>query len=108
MSPDLTGDADDYELIVTATSGWSAAGGATSCVVLRRKITVVSDKKQLILAACLAAVIVIFLGALGYLIHKNRERAKEMLISFLSFEGRLLGEVCLEIWGMHQSARLRA
>jgi len=47
----------------------------------------------------LAAVIAIFTGVLVYVIRKNRERAKEMLISFVSYEGRLVGEILLEIWG---------
>ena len=73
----------------------------TRCTLLEGtlEVSAVADQKQLILAACLAAVVAIFVGVLVYVIRKNRERAKEMLISFVSYEGRLVGEILLEIWG---------
>ena len=62
-------------------------------------IAVVPDRSQLILAGCLASVLLLAAGALGYLLYKNRGKASELLISFLSFEGMLLVETLLEVWG---------
>jgi hypothetical protein len=38
------------------------------------------------------------LASLGYLIYRNRSRAKEILFAFASFELILITEICLETW----------
>ena len=71
-------------------------------------IAVVPDRSQLILAGCLASVLLLAAGALGYLLYKNRGKASELLISFLSFEGLLLVETLLEVWGGSPTAHTLA
>jgi hypothetical protein len=91
-----------YAYKVILEEAWDEVRRAKArCTLLEGtlEVSAVADQKQLILAACLAAVVAIFAGALVYVIRKNRERAKEMLISLVSFEGRLVGEILLEIWG---------
>jgi hypothetical protein len=51
-----------------------------------------STTGQLITGGTIAAFMVLGLGVLGYLIYRHRERAKEVLLSFLSFEGALAFE----------------
>ncbi len=51
-----------------------------------------SNTGQLITGGAIAAFMVLGLGFLGYLLYRHRERAKEVLISFLSFEGALAFE----------------
>jgi len=62
----------------------------------------------LILAGCLASVLLLAAGALGHLLYKNRGKASELLISFLSFEGLLLVEFVLEVWGGSPTAHTLA
>ncbi len=91
-----------YSYKVILEEAWDEVRRAKArCTLLEGtlEVSAVADQKQLILAACLAAVVAIFVGVLVYVIRKNRERAKEMLISFVSYEGRLVGEILLEIWG---------
>jgi hypothetical protein len=100
VSEALTKAAGDHELVVRVTRGWNeTVAREQSCVLLHRVITVVPDRSQLILAGCLASVLLLAAGALGYLLYKNRGKASELLISFLSFEGLLLVEMLLEVWG---------
>ena len=99
-SEDLTNDSGEHTLVVLLTPGWSLADSlARDCVLLSRVITVIPDRSQAILAGCLASVLLVASGGLGYLLYKNRETALSLLISFLSFEGLLLLEVLLELWG---------
>jgi hypothetical protein len=51
-----------------------------------------SSTGQLIAGGSIAAFMVLGLGTLGYLMYRHRERAKEVLLSFLSFEGALAFE----------------
>ena len=53
---------------------------------------------QTIVAACLAALMGCSIASLGYLIYRNRSRAKELLFAFASFELILITEICLETW----------
>ena len=114
IPPRLRREPGWYAYKVTLEDAWDEAQRARwHCTLLEGtlEVSAVADQKQLILAACLAAVVAIFAGALVYVIRKNRERAKEMLISFVSYEGRLVGEVLLEIWGkkdFHPFAACRA
>ena len=109
VSAALTKAAGDHELVVRVTSGWNeTVSRAQSCDLLHRVITVVPDRSQLILAGCLASVLLLAAGALGHLLYKNRGKASELLISFLSFEGLLLVEFLLEVWGGSPSAHTLA
>ena len=84
---------------MTALNGWNERGRrAGSCVLLRRSIEVVSGKYQLILAGCLAGVMVLTLGMLGSLLYRKKEKLKELVLSFLAFEGLLMLELCFEVW----------
>ena len=104
-SGDLTNDDGEHELIVRVRQGWSEADARVmDCILLRRVITVVPDRSQAILAGCLASALLLAGGAVGYLLHKNRERALRLFLSFLSFEGLLLVEVLLELWGTRPPA----
>jgi hypothetical protein len=100
VNEELTGDTGEHELLVLAAHGWSQADARMKdCVLFHRVIAVVPDRSQVILAGCLASVLLVAAGALGYLMLKNREKAMHLLISFLTFEGLLIVEVLLELWG---------
>ena len=104
-SGDLTNDDGEHELIVRVRQGWSEADARVKdCILLRRVITVIADRRQAILAGCLASVLLLAGVAVGHLLHKNRERALRIFLSFLSFEGLLLVEVLLELWGTRPPA----
>jgi hypothetical protein len=99
VSADATGQAGRYELVVTALNGWSNKGQrAGNCTLLRRWIEVTSSKSQAIIAGCLAGVMVLTLGLLGYLMYRKKEELKELMLSFLAFEGLLVMELCFEAW----------
>jgi hypothetical protein len=99
VSADLTQFTGEYELLVAVETGWNhTAQNVTRCELMRMMIVVESDSKELIVAACVASVLVLTLGLLGYLVHRNKERAKEILLSFLNFEGLLIAELCMEAW----------
>ena len=48
------------------------------------------------------------LAVIGFLAWKNKERAKEMIFSLISYEGVLTGELCIETWCGHRSLSHRA
>jgi hypothetical protein len=99
VSADATGLAGRYELVVTALNGWSNKGQrADGCVLLRRSIEVTASQPQAILAGSLAGVMVLTLGMLGYLMYRKKEKLKELMLSFLAFEGLLAMELCFEAW----------
>jgi hypothetical protein len=99
VSAALTQFSGEYELLVAVESGWNhTMQNVTRCELTRTIIVVESDSKEIIVAACLASVLVLTLGLLGYLVYRNKERAKEILLSFLNFEGFLIVELCLEAW----------
>ena len=99
-SEDLTNDTGEHTLVVRVTHGWSQADSRTrDCVLLHRVITVIPDRSQVILAGCLASVLLLATGGVGYVLLRNRERALSLFLSFLSFEGLMLIEVLLELWG---------
>jgi hypothetical protein len=100
VSEALTAADGEHELVVRVAHGWSQVSSCVqSCAVLHRIITVTPDRSQVILAGCLALVLLLAAGVAGHLLYKNRDRALKLLISFLSFEGFLLIEVLLEVWG---------
>jgi hypothetical protein len=99
-SEDLTKDTGEHTLVVRVTHGWSQADSRTrDCVLLHRVITVIPDRSQVILAGCLASVLLLATGGVGYVLLRNKERALSLFLSFLSFEGLMLIEVLLELWG---------
>jgi hypothetical protein len=99
VSADLTQFTGEYELLVAVETGWNhTMQNVTRCELMRTMIVVESDSKEIIVAACLASVLVLTLGLLGYLVYRNKERAKEILLSFLNFEGLLIVELCMEAW----------
>jgi hypothetical protein len=51
-----------------------------------------SSVGQMATGGAIAAFMVLGLGVLGYVVYRHRERAKDVLISFLSFEGALAFE----------------
>jgi hypothetical protein len=69
-----------------------------SCELLRRSITATADKTQLIIGLVLSALVVVIGAVGGYLLFKSRERAKEFLLSFLSFEGTLAADIAMSLW----------
>jgi hypothetical protein len=86
-----------------------STGPVDRCVIFRRTVllrcasgtvesfgTCVADtgsnSGQLITGGAIAAFMVLGLGVLGYLLYRHREHAKEVLLSFLSFEGALAFE----------------
>jgi hypothetical protein len=100
VSEVLTEADGEYLLLVRVANGWSSANSRVqSCVLLQRVITVNPDRSQVILAGCLASVLLVATGALGHLLYKNRGKALKLLLSFLSFEGLLVVETLLEVWG---------
>jgi hypothetical protein len=99
VSAALTQFTGEYELLVAVEAGWDhATQHVTRCKLMRTMILVESDSKEIIVAASLASVLVLTLGLLGYLVYRNKERAKEILLSFLHFEGLLIVELCMEAW----------
>jgi hypothetical protein len=99
LSADVTENAGQYELVVEALKGSNNRGQSMGrCILLRRSIEVFPEKTQSILAGSLAGVMVLTLGMLGYLLYRNKESWKRALFSFLSFEGLLVLEMCMEIW----------
>jgi hypothetical protein len=44
---------------------------------------------------------VLALGMLAYLLKRKQEQIKQALLSFLSFEGLLMLELCFEVWVRH-------
>jgi hypothetical protein len=88
-----------YTLSVRVVKGASdRVGNVGPCKVLRRSITVTADKTQLIIALVLIGVLVATVAVGGFLLYKNRERAKKFLLSFLLFEGVLAADVSFEAW----------
>jgi hypothetical protein len=96
----LTSDKGEFELVVSASGGWnqSARAVAASCVLFRRQVTVEKDTKQIIIAAALASFLILALGVLGLLAYKQKKRLKELVFSFITFEGILVAEILFELW----------
>jgi hypothetical protein len=70
----------------------------TKCTLLSLKVTVTSDTTQMIVAGCIAGAVIILVVALGVFLRRNRHRAAELILSLISYEGLLTGELCLETW----------
>jgi hypothetical protein len=101
-SADLTANAGQYVLVVKALNGWKDGGpGPGPCILLHRSIDVRPNTFQRIVAGCLVGVMVLALGMLAYLLKRKQEQIKQALLSFLSFEGLLMLELCFEVWVRH-------
>jgi hypothetical protein len=107
VSTYLTDSAGQYELKVTAVSGWTLSGGTAGCVLFRRSITVTSDTKQIVLASCLVALLVLSAAVFGFMLHRNRARAREFLRSIFSLELFVVVEMCAELWVRPLCAAIR-
>jgi hypothetical protein len=83
-----------YTLVVRYT----AKGHMESCEILHRSITVTADTTQLILALVLIGVLLGVCALGSYLLYKNRERAMNFLLSFLSYEVTLAADIVSELW----------
>jgi hypothetical protein len=103
----LTSSAGQYELNVTAVNGWTLSGSVAGCVLFRRSITVTSDTKQIVLASCLVALLVLCAAAFGFMLHRNRARAREFLRSMFSLELFVVVEMCAELWVRPLCAAIR-
>jgi hypothetical protein len=99
VSADATENSGQYELEVIALNGSSNHGQSIGpCILLHRSITVSPNKARLILAGCLAGAVLLTLGMLAFLLYRNQDALKRALLSFLSFEGLLVLELCFEVW----------
>jgi hypothetical protein len=103
----LTDSAGQYELNVTAVSGWTLSGSTAVCVLFRRSITVTSDTKQIVLASCLVALLVLCAAVFGFMLHRNRARVREFLRSMFSLELFVVVEMCAELWVRPLCAAMR-
>jgi uncharacterized membrane protein YbhN (UPF0104 family) len=99
ISPAWTREPGWYTLSVRVANGASnRTVSSGSCEVLRRSITVTADTTQLIIALVLIGVVLTIFALGGYLLYRNRERAKKFLLSFMSFEGVLAADISFEVW----------
>ena len=71
-----------------------------SCYLPRHSITATADKTQFIIGLALAGLVLVIGAVGGYLLFKRRERAKEFLLSFLSFERTLSADIAMELWDL--------
>jgi hypothetical protein len=92
---ELTEQPGVYELLVNASNAWEETG---SCELLRRTVTVESDRTQLIIAGVIISGLILVLATLMWFLFKNKDKAKELLASFVSSEGMLTLDIGLEIW----------
>jgi hypothetical protein len=59
---------------------------------------VTADTTQLIVALVLVGVLLGVFALGSYLLYKNRERAMNFLLSFLSYEVTIAADIVLEMW----------
>jgi hypothetical protein len=83
-------DAGEHEIVLRLKD--------SNCTLLRLTVTVASDRTQMIVAGSIAGAAILAIAVIGFLAWKNRDRAKEMIFSLLSYEGLLTGELCVETW----------
>ena len=106
VSPDLTANAGEYELIINATIASSGAGEAAGCVLLRRKITVVGalDVQMVIIGVVLGVLLAAVLVLVIYLIRSHKAAVKRILISFVKNEVILAVKIAVDLWVRERSA----
>jgi hypothetical protein len=91
--------AGTYAMRILLKNGWNRTMGRQSdCVILLRTIVVTADTTQRKIGFGLAGAVVLMLSAMAALLYRNRHRAQDFLIAFISFEGLVCFELCLEIW----------
>jgi hypothetical protein len=83
-------DAGEHEIVVRLKG--------SNCTLLRLTVTVESDRTQMIVAGSIAGAAILALAVIGFLAWKNREQAKEVIFSLISYEGVLTGNLCFETW----------
>ena len=66
---------------------------------------VVPVNQAVVVAGVLGAVVVFVLGSLAFLVYRNRERAKEVFLSFVSVEAILVAEVSGTVRPLNASRR---
>ena len=88
-----------HDVVVRIKNGWNRTmSGQGDCELLRRRVAVAKDTTQRIVGFSIAGVLLLMFGATAFLVFRNRHRAKQFLISFMSFEGLVGFELCLEMW----------
>jgi hypothetical protein len=83
-------DAGEHEIVLRLKD--------SNCTLLCLTVTVASDRTQMIVVGSIAGAAILAIAGIGFLAWKNRDRAKEMIFSLLSYEGVLTGELCFETW----------
>jgi hypothetical protein len=88
-----------HDMVIRIKNGWNRTmSGQGDCELLRRRVAVAKDTTQRIIGFSIAGILLLMFGATALLVFRNRHRAKQFLISFMSFEGLVGFELCLEIW----------
>jgi hypothetical protein len=90
LPSDLMAQPGDHTLVVSVQEGFSRKAGHGACVLLKTTITVDSDKTQIYVAAGISSLMALTLGVLGWLLYKHRQRSRQLLMSFMHFEGVLV------------------
>ena len=85
-----------YLLRLTVHNGWNGSATPVDCVLLETLLTVddASDAQRLVVAGVVAALMACFIVLLLILVHRNKHKVKAFMISFMSFEGLLMIEIC--------------
>jgi hypothetical protein len=107
VPPELTGQAGEYELVVTAMHGWDEdANQQARCVLLRRKIQVDEGfNSSLVLAISLSCCVVCVVGLVIWV----RQRAHQLLhilTMVLTEVGKLIMSICFELGDLTTDVRL--
>jgi hypothetical protein len=96
----------DHELLVVILAAQEAFGlpqnatygysDTVECTVLRRTVSI-EERRQVVLISVVAALFGAVLLLLAYLVHRNRGKVRELMISFAKFEGLLALDMCFDI-----------
>ena len=95
VRPDLTAQAGEFELVVSASNAWNeTVGHATSCELLRRTITVDEglSTSWILLAAGSAAVFVV--GGMALTMRRKRAQLQAIIVMLLTEMGMLVFSIC--------------
>ena len=104
---ELTGQAGEYELVVTATHGWDEdANQQARCVLLRRKIRVDEGfNSSLVLAISLSCCVVCVVGLVVW-VRRRSEQLRHILTMVLTEVGKLIMSICFELGDLATDVRL--